>query len=386
MRKIIDKKEIGNRFVACQAAIVLLWFLSVSVAQAEEEFPEGMTEGEKTLMLQEMQEDIERDAPAYIDPSAEIDEPTDAETEAMIRDALPSQQELDKLAERYEDRVLNVADIRTGYDEQKALYRYILSGNKAIEMSTPLGGWADHAVALVPEEGIVMAAVMKDGVVVTDEESGEDGTYFFREPGNYAFMAFDETSEDRDYLSGSFRIVDIREAVTDARLSAPEGYAVGEVRIDGILVDPARVDPGGLELSRDGHYEVNFERRGQARPAPDTFRVDFVRDTTPPVIEWEGDTRDGLFTGDVHYSVPEKDVTVEIWYNGMPAVSPTQTLAASGSYYVTATDPTGNVRTYNFVLERQTQIPWILIGIPAGVLLLLAVIVVASSGRRMRIR
>ncbi len=386
MRKSIRKNRIGARFVACQAAIVLLWLLPAAhVLAAEEEFPEGMTEGEKTLMLQEMQEDIERDAPAYVDPSAEVEEPTDEEAEQMIRDALPSEEELDKLAERYEDRVLSLASFRTDYDTKNGLYRYLLPSGGAISVSAPLGGWTEHAVALVPEDGVALISVVRDGEAVT-ETAGEDGTYFFRDPGQYAFMAYDEKGVARDYISGTFRIVDVRIPVTDAVISAPEGYRISQVQLNGSPVGERFIDPGCTELSADGRYEVSFRAADRLSGLPETFTVNFTRDTTPPILIFEGDVRDGLFVSEVHYTVPEPDTEVEIWYNGQAAVSPTQVLAAAGSYYLTATDPTGNVQTYNFIIERQTQVPWIFIGIVAGVFALAAVILIATAGRGMRIR
>ncbi|MCR5674367.1 MAG: hypothetical protein K6G16_01530 [Lachnospiraceae bacterium] len=386
MRESSRKTESISRVVVRWTAAILLWaLLPFSVSAAEEEFPEGMTESEKALMLQEMQQDIEADAPAYVDPASPADELSDEEARDLIKNSLPSQEEMERLAESYTDRVMTLADFKTGYDVSRGLYHYILPGGKGIRMSTPMGGWSDHAVSLVPDDGVTFISVVKDGEVV-EETPGEDGAYFFRKPGHYAFVGYEETGDSTDYLSGSFRIVDPTEPVTDVMIWAPEGYRVDEALLNGSPAGFGQKDARWLELTDDGRYEVTFTAKNLSTGIPESFSVMFSRDTTPPVLEWEGEIHDGLFVGEVRFGVPEPDTEVAIWYNGQPAVSPTRVLAAAGSYYITATDRAGNVRTYNFVLERQGQIPWAFVWIAAGVLVLAGFLLVITAGRGMRIR
>jgi hypothetical protein len=112
----------------------------------------------------------------------------------------------------------------------------------------------------------------------------------------------------------------------------------------------------------------------------------FVRDTSAPIVEWDGELRGGRFTGDIHYSTPESDTQVSIWYNGQPAVSETHVISMPGSYFVIASDPSGNERTYSFLLERSRRFPWKYICAAAGVFFLAALAVILTAKRGLRVR
>ena len=195
-------------------------------------------------------------------------------------------------------------------------------------------------------------------VRVYGAEPGEDGAYFFRETGQYAFIAYEEDSDSRAYISGSFRIADVKQPITDSFLWAPEGYSVGTVTVDGRDAGPlAMRDDRYLLMDADGLYDITFFSRSTARGIPQTYRVMLVRDTTPPVIQWEGDIQNGRFFGDVRFSVPEPDTEVSIWFNGQPAIAESHIIGAAGNYFIVASDPTGNERKYSFVLEQTMRIP-----------------------------
>ena len=371
----------------CLAAVLLVTaWLSVPVYAEEDEFPEGMTEQEKQQLLDEMQEDIDRDAPYTIgsNPAGSIyDGIEDEDARNLIREMLPSDEILDRFVEDSDHRVMPLAGFQTGFDRGSGLYRYILPTGSALCLSTPMGSWADHAVALMPEGGMSIFAVTRDGEDVT-ASCDEEGKYFFRETGQYAFIAHGDQAEQRSYISGTFRIVSTQIPVTESFLWAPESYEVASVLVDH---RPVEVKDGKyLELIQDGLYEVSFRPKSRITGLPEDYSVTFVRDTTPPSIKWDGEIHNGMFTGEVAFDVSEKDAQVEILYNGQPAVSPTHVLAAAGHYYITVSDATGNMRFYSFVIERRGEIPWKLVGICAAVLLLVAVALVFTAGQRIRVR
>ena len=370
---------------AFMAAALLMQAVAVSVSASEDEFPEGMTDAEKSQMLDEMYSDIGEDAefdPEDPDIRADFETEDDEELKEDILDNLPSVEEFEDMASDMSEQVMSLATYVRKYDSAKSLFRYVFEEGCGISMSTPLGSFSDHAVTLTPDEGVAIINASMDGAEVSVIPD-EDGTYFFRETGNYAFIAYAEEGERRTYLSGSFHIVDPRVPVTYDFMWAPEGYRITDAMVDNV---PLLIDDGRwLELSRDGVYRVTYSSKDQAAAFPDV-EVMFSRDTTAPMIEWEGEVNDGVFVNDVSYSVPEKDAVVEMWYNGQPAISSTGVLASAGNYYVTVTDPVGNSRSYQFTLEKKMQIPWMFVGICGGFFLAVALILVVTAGRGMRVR
>ena len=356
----------------------------VTARAEDDEYPEGMTDAEKQQMLQEMQEDIEADEPVYIPGNMDVSDMTDEEAMQLLQEILPDEVDVQAFINNSESKVMEQAHFTDSYDAAGGLYRYILPEGGSVYLSIPLGGWTDSAVVLKPSDDVGFTAVSKDGESVLDD-AGQEGAYFFREPGNYAFIAYEVHAEKRSYMSGSFRIIDLKMPVAESVLWAPEGYSVGSVVIDGVLQEKDIVpDDRFAELGKDGVVDITFNAK--AGGLPDTFRTMFVRDTSAPVVEWDGNLHDGKFTGDIRYSTPESDTQVSIWYNGQPAVSETHVISMPGHYFVIASDPSGNERTYSFLLEHSRAFPWKYVGAVTGVFLLAALAVILTARRGLRVR
>ena len=370
------------------AAIIVLLCGKLHVLASQDAFPEGMTEAEQQQLLEEMYGDIAADEEFSADGESSSEEVpayerkdilTDEEAAALIQGMLPEEVDLETFVQNYEEKILPLADFYQAYDVTSGMYQYIFPGGKALSLSLPIGAWSNQAVVLAPGEGIVLSGLMKDGERVT-EVPGEDGAYFFRETGQYAFAAFEEDSDSRAYISGSFRIADVKQPVTDSFLWAPEGYSVGAVTVDGRDVSSlAARDDRYLQMDADGLYDITFFSRSTARGIPQTYRVMLVRDTTPPVIQWEGDIQNGRFFGDVRFSVPEPDTEVSIWFNGQPAIAESHIIGAAGNYYIVASDPTGNERKYSFVLEQTMRIPREIVIGGAAVLAVILLIMILTG-------
>ncbi len=370
------------------AVMAVLLCGKLPVYASQDTFPEGMTEAEQEQLLDEMYGDIAEDeefspeeavTPEDVPVYERKDILTDEEAAALIQGMLPEDVDLETFVQNYEEKILPLADYYQTYDVTRGMYQYIFPGGKSLSLSLPIGAWSNQAVVLAPEEGVILSGLLKDGERLT-EEPGEDGAYFFRETGQYAFIAYEEDSDSRAYISGSFRIADVKQPVTDSFLWAPEGYSVGTVTVDGREISSIAVrDDRYLLLEEDGLYDITFFSRLAGRGIPQTYRVMLVRDTTPPIIQWEGDIQNGRFFGDVRFSVPEPDTEVSIWFNGQPAIAESHIIGAAGNYYIVASDPTGNERKYSFVLEQTLRIPKEIIIGGAGVLAVVTLVMIMTG-------
>jgi len=374
--------------------LMIILSFAAPVYAGEDEFPEGMNEGEKRQMLDEMYEDIEKDED-FEPPKTDINAPLEDEklsdkynnmTDEQIRDELikmmPDSENLEEFSDVTFDRVMVIAKYDLAYDRSKNLYRYLFSDGRGFSLSVPMGGWSDRSVAVIPDEEVTIVAVEKDGADVSGMKN-PDGSFLFRDPGRYSFQVSDPGAGAVGMVSGSFRIYDPARALIDSFVAYPEGYSAKEIYLDGVL---QRTDmPSFYRLKEDGVYEFDLCSTNKTDALPD-LRLIFKRDTTPPVIDWEGDVRGGQFTGEVTYSLPEDDTEVNIWYNGQRAYSESRTLAAAGNYYITAADPAGNIRSYSFVVKRKGRIPWVIVAIVSGVLAITAGFVVYSGTRSLRVK
>lgn len=368
-------------------------------AAEQEEFPEGMTEEEKQQMLDEMYEDINSDSD-YDEENAiapgdamegneegneelpDFNSMSDEEIEETLRKSLPTEEEAAKLAESLGEQVQKIANYRTSYDTNKKLYRYVIAGSDGISISVPIGGWTEYSVALVPDDGMVISSVVKDGTDVTYSHDASGG-YLFREAGVYSFIAHGQSSAD-GVISGNFRILNPTVPVTGSFIWTPEGYILKEAFHDG--TKQAIAETKYFEFREDGVFELVYEPKSDLRKILPEYSFKVSRDTTPPVIEFDGEIQNGRFSGTVTYSVPDPHTEVHIYFNGQEAVSPTHELAAAGNYFITATDLSGNVRSYNFTVLRSGKIPWKAVFIALLAALIMALFVVFNSKYSMKVK
>ncbi len=370
---------------------------SSAVITDSDEFPEGMTEEEKQQMINEIYEDIGADKD--YDPNdedrltvedienglkeADTDSISNEEIEEMLEKVMPSDEEIVDMSESLGNQVMNVAKYRTGYDKSGNMYRYYYSSGDGFSISVPIGGWSNYAVAIKVDENVQLLNILRDGIVLSDIP-GEDGAYFFREYGKYEFQVAGIDKGKTAIIPGTFRIVSPTERVSESFIWTPEGYTLSGIRCDGNKA-PA-LDTRFVSLVKDGTYEIDYKPVADLNNKLPNYSIYFVRDTTPPIIRFDGDIQKGHFSGNVTYSVVEPDTEVKIYYNGQQAVSENHVLAAAGDYYITATDPSGNTREYSFIILRKGHVPWQLITVFFCVLILMSLFVVLTSKKYMRIK
>ena len=385
------KRAAGTAITILTAILILsgdlfLGMPRVQAASDEERLLEGLSEDEKQQFLDEIYRDMSEDRPDGEPTSGTLNDSgsgtlNDQEAEKAIRDMLPDQETLEGFAQEAQTRVAEIPELRRGYERERALYQYtFVKDGGGIAISVPLGGWSNQAVTLMPEGNAHLISIYREGEIL-DQQPGEDGAYVLRDTGRYEFLLNGESGEKN--LTGTFRIVSPQIPVRESHLWAPEGYRVSRVMRKGEEI-PVEEDRW-LTLGDDGLYEVTFTARGET-VLPDTWSVVFVRDTTAPAIEWEGEIRDGRFLGSVYFTVDDPEAVISIWHNGRPAVTGTGAIAAPGSYYVTATDPSGNMRSWQFVVEHQDEFPWKIALGAAGIILLSLIVMMVTGRLGMRIR
>ncbi len=387
--------KIMKKILPLTLAVIMIFAPNLKVS-AEDDFDVEMTEEEKQQMIDEIYEDINADSSYDINDEdrltvediengikEEADHLSAEEVEEMLQKSLPSESEVNDMADSLGEHVLNLAKFHSGYDRAEKMYRYYYSSGKGISMSVPLGGWTNYAVAIKPDENIQLLNILRDGEVLPDSP-GEDGAYFFREYGNYEFQIGTVEKGQSAVIPGTFKIVAPTEKRKDSFIWTPEGYSLDSVICNGrnMSFPDTRYTP----LYEDGVYEINYKPVANLKDSLPDYSIYFVRDTTPPIIYFDGELEKGSFAGNVAYEVDDPDTEVKIWYNGQPAVSDSHILAAAGNYYITATDSTGNVREYNFIILRKGQIPWPLVIIFLSAFILMSMFVILTSKHYMRIK
>lgn len=348
----------GNRTkknLALFLAICLVGGISLTSYAAQDEFPEGMTEEQKQQMIKEMYEDINSSQDASITTSSDnSDSMSDEEIEKLIRENLPSDEELDTMMTSIEDKVFKLASYNGSYDSARKLYKYSFSKGGSVLLSVPLGAITNYAVALEAENGAQILEISRDGRSVNSEVNS-NGSYFFRETGTYSFLIGSNNARE-SYISGSFKIINKDTPIRDSFIWSPEGYFLSEVR-HGTGVETVS-DGRYYSLFEDGYYDLCYRPKSGTSGRLPEYNVTFIRDTTAPIIDWEGEIINGRFAGPVTYSYKEQDVQIDILYNGQKAISQNHVLAAAGNYYITVSDTVGNKRIYSFTIVRKGQIPW----------------------------
>ncbi len=364
-------------------AICLILSITFTSYAAQDDFPEGMTEAEKQQMLKEMYEDINSNQEVSItEPTVDFSTMPDEEIEKVIKERIPDEKELTTIMGSLEDQVFPLATYKGSYDRASKLYKYTFSKGGSVLLSVPLGAVTNYAVAVDARDGAQILEISRDGQSVNIEVN-DNGGYFFREAGTYAFLA-SSSHAGKGFISGTFRIVSKETPIRDSHIWSPEGYFLSEVKHGNSLEKV--VDGRYYSFLEDGYYELIYRPKSDLNGTLPEYNVALIRDTTAPIIDWEGEIVNGRFAGAVTYSYKEKDAIIDILYNGQKAVSENHVLAASGNYYITATDSVGNSRTYSFTIIRKGEIPWKWVLIVFAGLLIIGLLIVYFSRFDMKVQ
>ena len=317
---------------------------------------------------------------------------SDPELEKRIEDSMSEEsfrselnitdEDMAKALENAENQVYEGRPFKMAYDASTGLYRYYWSESDGVRMSIPNGAIVSEAVTLIVDEDTQLLSMSRDGTSIMDESDGKK-EYVLREIGSYSFMLRVADSEGDYRFMGAFTIADGTLPITKDCITSPEGYMIDTILYNGNSIRPE--SPYYYIPEGDGKYEIDYLpiKTGSSLPYR---RFSFVRDTTAPMISFEGDVKNGVFITDVVYRVSDPYAEIEIYYNGQPAYSPNNTLAAAGSYYIRAADIVGNTRTYSLLVQRHGYIPWEAVAIALLIFISVSLIVILTSHRGMRVK
>lgn len=318
------------------------------------------------------------------DPDSELEKRIeDSMSEESFRSEIKiSDAEMEAAIESASNQVYESKAYKTSYDDGNRMYHYYWSDVDGVYMSIPNGGMTPEAVSVVTDEASRLVALSKDGESILDEIS-DASQFVLREPGHYNFMV--KVNEDgADYrFIGAFRILETGRPIKCDYIATPDGYSIESVIYENaeIRVDDKRY----LVTDRDGAYQIVY-RPVYATGGLPMMSVSFVRDTMPPMIEFKGDIKNGYFVSNVSYTVSDPSAELEIFYNGMPAYSSANVLAAAGSYFIRVTDDSGNMRVYSLAVARHGYIPWTAVALFLLIFILVGMIIILTSHKSMRIK
>lgn len=318
------------------------------------------------------------------DPDSELEKRIeDSMSEESFRNEIKiSDAEMEAALESASNQVYESKAYKTAYDSGNRLYHYYWSDVDGLYMSIPNGGMTPESVSVVMDEASRLVALSKDGESILDDIS-DPSQFVLREPGHYNFMVkVNEEGEDYRFI-GAFRILETGKPLKCDYIATPDGYSIERVVYENeeIHVDDKRY----LVTDRDGAYQILYRPVYATGELP-MMNVSFVRDTTPPRIDFTGDIKDGYFVSNVSYIVSDPSAELEIFYNGMPAYSSANILAAAGSYFIRVSDDSGNMRTYSLAVARHGYIPWTAVALVLLVFIIICVIIILTAHKSMRVK
>lgn len=264
-----------------------------------------------------------------------------------------------KLEEAVNDMLEGVKNAKTiynspmkrTYQEDAAIFTYILPNQSSFQASVPNGMMAEGPVTFLPMKNAYIV-VTRNGMM---EEEAEDGSYV--KPGDYKFkmMVFPEGYQGRDmnYYQVQFEFRILPEVVSDITLySPPEGFYITGVTYDGKEQTPE--NPEGEFLYRDGAYTVQMLDQDTGRISCESS---FIRDTTAPFLFFMPEIEADRMREPIMFTVSEPGARLQAFYNGTEGVLASNVISAEGRYSFYISDSAGNTRYYKLNMEGQAKGP-----------------------------
>ena len=299
--------------------------------------------------------------------------------------------------------LLENPELKVSYDPDTGSFSYTMPNGASFRTTFPLGSlYCGRAVVETGDEAYI-ERLSFDGelyknegeaakpTVSSDNADKQVMTSFGTERrGNYCFRIDSQVRAGMKIrscrVSASFRLIEEREKLRMDVLKAPYGYRIKEVNLEGRALNAARGD--SVELSRDGNYGVIFEAaegNWDTEQNPPEYRLSFIRDTTPPLLSFSKDIRQGPVEGPLEYYRSEEDTEIKIFWNGQELESAPDPVRATGDYRIEAKDPCGNVFSYEFRVQNKSGMPGRYYIMIALIMIVFCVIVVMRSHKSMRI-
>ncbi len=264
------------------------------------------------------------------------------------------------------------------WDAGRKVFRYTFPDGVWFETNIPAGGWSRSAARITADDSLHIYQIYKDGEV----EGIGNGTAF-NETGGYELILRDNELGSRGtaayYAVMSFRLYK-DETLCLSRVNSPMGLKLVSVKRDG--ESEAVEDADSIQLEKDGRYELEYaDGTGTV-----CWRMEFVRDTTPPQLRFSVPVDEGPVREDVSFAPSELDARVRLERNGSETTASLNIIRVNGNYHMEVSDRAGNCREYDFTVEKRTRID-----IRTAVLTLAAAALLLAGGmaywrRSMRVR
>ena len=289
-------------------------------------------------------------------------------------------------------------DLKMSYDSGEEVFIYTMPNGADFSMTAPLGGITGEMVTVDARKDSWIVSILKDGdsliekpekfssvsealASISDEkvlsaDLGEKGSYLF----HIRSSTLDRSKKQICDSFGGVRVIKENDPIWINELFPPYGYEVGEAYVNGKQV-PVQ-DGGRLELKRDGRYEVHFYPRTAGLPE---WVSCFVRDTEAPGLIFTPALTEDPMRTPVSFRTTEAGTHTRVFLNNVEITLYNLTAVADGDYRIIVSDSTGNENEYEFRIRLEEKAPVTMYLILAGALMVIALLVIISAHRRMRI-
>lgn len=333
------------------------------------------------------------------------DEELTEEDERQLRvklDEIDRKYDMSGSGSRMSIELLENPELTVVYDPDSGSFSYTMPNGGVFRSTVPLGGMCCGRAEVETGDMTYIDRLSHDGELY-DGETGKKATVSADDPekpvmtsfgtelpGNYSFRIDSQVRTGMKIstcrVSASFRLIEEGERLRTDVLTAPWGYRIKELRLDGKEVNITR--PGFMELIRDGDYAAVFEpdpgKADAGRLLPE-YSISFFRDSTPPCVSFSKDIRQGPVEGPLEFYRSEDDTVLRLFWNGQALESVPDPVTATGDYRLEAVDPCGNTFSYEFRIQNKRGMPGRYYILIALVLTVFFVIVVLRAQYSMRI-
>ena len=204
----------------------------------------------------------------------------------------------------------------------------------------------------------------KTWIVLTTDDYGkaisaDNLSYRFRTSGIYRVTLTDEFRTGIDAVVEQFTY---EQPAPDGVLVGAENGGYTNTDVTFTWTDEAKVTVkkdgeimeyvSGKKLTEDGAYEITFENYDGYMAT-----YSFVIDKTAPELKIDGAQNGAATNSNVTVSVPESDLTVQLYKDGelVGNYKSGTPLSAEGSYRITATDAAGNITEVSFTIDKSVN-------------------------------
>ncbi len=267
-------------------------------------------------------------------------------------------------------------DLRWNADRN--VFRYSFPDGAWFETNVPLGGWSRGAAQITADDKLHVYQVYRDGEIV-----GIGDELDFNEVGGYEIILRDNELGSRGSTAYSavmtFRLYK-NENLCLSRVNTPMGLKLVSARKDGERLDVADTDC--IQLTRDGRYALEYADSSGTI----CWSMEFVRDTTPPMLRFNVPMDGEPIREDVAFSPSELGADIYLERNNSEVTASLNIIRINGRYHMEVSDPAGNMRSYDFTVTKSADID-----IRSVIVIVLALLALLAGGfvywrRSMRVR